>query len=173
MSQVCTHYMHSIPNDERVKKLLKSRNEGPKSVFPTGTKVAFKKKDDDDDDDGCPFILMILIFHFGIPLDIVFCQSFLPSRDPYLKWLLLYNSPVHRERVKDHSCRFDCHFALFFFFAGKEKLNYPMDKSVYVVLEEDGTEVDEEEYFQTLPENTLLMLLHVGDKWSPTGHPFQ
>jgi hypothetical protein len=26
-----------------------------------------------------------------------------------------------------------------------------MDKPVYVVLEEDGTEVDEEEYFQTLP----------------------
>ena len=54
-----------------------------------------------------------------------------------------------------------------FFIAGKEKLNYPMDKPVYVVLEEDGTEVDEEEYFQTLPENTLLMLLYVGDKWSP------
>ncbi|XP_059083561.1 uncharacterized protein LOC131880858 isoform X2 [Tigriopus californicus] len=55
---------------------------------------------------------------------------------------------------------------------GKEKLNYPMDKEVYVVLEEDGTEIDEEEYFQTLPENTLLMLLHVGDKWSPFGPPF-
>ncbi len=55
---------------------------------------------------------------------------------------------------------------------GKEKLNYPMDKEVYVVLEEDGTEVDEEEYFQTLPENTLLMLLHVGDRWSPYGPPF-
>ena len=48
-----------------------------------------------------------------------------------------------------------------------------MDKSVYVVLEEDGTEVDEEEYFQTLPENTLLILLHSGDKWSPYGPPFQ
>ena len=49
-----------------------------------------------------------------------------------------------------------------------------MDKPVYVVLEEDGTEVDEEEYFQTLPENTLLMLLYVGgDKWSPYGLPFK
>ena len=57
-------------------------------------------------------------------------------------------------------------------FSGKEKLNYPLDKEVYVVLEEDGTEVDEEEYFQTLPENTLLMLLHAGDKWSPFGPPF-
>jgi len=54
---------------------------------------------------------------------------------------------------------------------GKEKLNYPLDKAVYVVLEEDGTEVDEEEYFHTLPENTLFMLLYVGEKWSPFGLP--
>ena len=47
-----------------------------------------------------------------------------------------------------------------------------MDKKVYVVLEEDGTEVDEEEYFQTLPANTLLMLLFVEDRWSPFGPPF-
>ena len=44
-----------------------------------------------------------------------------------------------------------------------------MNRPVYVVLEEDGTEVDEEEYFQTLPENTVLMLLNVGDKWCPFG----
>jgi len=43
-------------------------------------------------------------------------------------------------------------------------LNYPSETKVYVVLEEDGTEVDEEEYFQTLPENTLLMLLNVGER---------
>ena len=62
----------------------------------------------------------------------------------------------------------------FIYLSGKEKLGYPMDKAVYVVLEEDGTEVDEEEYFQTLPENTLLMLLYVGgDKWSPYGLPFK
>lgn len=58
------------------------------------------------------------------------------------------------------------------FIAGKAKLNYAIDKKVYVVLEEDGTEVDEEEYFQTLPANTLLMLLFVGDRWSPFGPPF-
>ena len=34
-------------------------------------------------------------------------------------------------------------------------MNYPLDKPVYVVLEEDGTEVDEEEYFQTLPGEDL------------------
>jgi len=58
------------------------------------------------------------------------------------------------------------------FFKGKEKLNYPLDKLVYVVLEEDGTEVDEEEYFQTLPDNTLMMLLLPGDKWKPFGPTF-
>ena len=51
-------------------------------------------------------------------------------------------------------------------------MNYAIDKKVYVVLEEDGTEVDEEEYFQTLPANTLLMLLFAGDRWSPFGPPF-
>ena len=51
-------------------------------------------------------------------------------------------------------------------------MNYSHDKKVYVVLEEDGTEVDEEEYFQTLPANTLLMLLYVGERWSPFGPPF-
>ena len=32
---------------------------------------------------------------------------------------------------------------------------------VYLVLEEDGTEVDDEEYFQTLPDNTMFMLLFI------------
>ena len=36
-----------------------------------------------------------------------------------------------------------------------------------MVLEEDGTEVDEEDYFQTLEPNTCLMLLHLGERWSP------
>ena len=73
--------------------------------------------------------------------------------------------------------KFPCNFSCFFnrlrrSFSGTAKLNYTLDKKVYVVLEEDGTEVDEEEYFQTLPSNTLLMLLYVGDRWSPYGAPF-
>lgn len=40
---------------------------------------------------------------------------------------------------------------------------------VYLVLEEDGTEVDDEEYFQTLPVNTRLMLLLKENLWSPDG----
>uniref|UniRef100_A0A669EAR7 Cell death inducing DFFA like effector c n=1 Tax=Oreochromis niloticus TaxID=8128 RepID=A0A669EAR7_ORENI len=38
-----------------------------------------------------------------------------------------------------------------------------------LVLDEDGTGVDTEEFFQTLPENAVLMALEKGQKWSP--HP--
>uniref|UniRef100_A0A3Q4I5H8 Cell death inducing DFFA like effector c n=1 Tax=Neolamprologus brichardi TaxID=32507 RepID=A0A3Q4I5H8_NEOBR len=40
-----------------------------------------------------------------------------------------------------------------------------------LVLDEDGTGVDTEEFFQTLPENAVLMALQKGQKWSP--HPQQ
>lgn len=39
-----------------------------------------------------------------------------------------------------------------------------------LVLDEDGTGVDTEEFFQTLPENAVLMALQKGQKWSP--HPY-
>ncbi|XP_037535184.1 cell death activator CIDE-3 isoform X1 [Nematolebias whitei] len=38
-----------------------------------------------------------------------------------------------------------------------------------LVLDEDGTGVDTEEFFQTLPENTVLMVLEKDQKWNP--HP--
>ena len=50
----------------------------------------------------------------------------------------------------------------------RKKLDYPGDKEVVVVLEEDGTMVDEEEYFQTLEPNTCLMLLHQGKMCQPS-----
>ena len=44
-----------------------------------------------------------------------------------------------------------------------------MDDSsrVYVVLEDDGTEVDEEEYFQLLPDKSQMMILAEDQIWSP------
>ncbi|XP_037634282.1 cell death activator CIDE-3 [Sebastes umbrosus] len=36
-----------------------------------------------------------------------------------------------------------------------------------LVLDEDGTGVDTEEFFQTLPENAVLMVLEEGHKWTP------
>ena len=55
-----------------------------------------------------------------------------------------------------------------------EKFECDDDKEVYLVLEEDGTELDDEdeEYFQTLPDNTRLMLLLAQDIWSPVGPPY-
>ncbi|XP_075226963.1 DNA fragmentation factor subunit alpha-like [Lycorma delicatula] len=41
--------------------------------------------------------------------------------------------------------------------------------SVKVVLEQDGTEVDEEEYFNTLERNTSLMILAGNEKWVQQG----
>ena len=38
---------------------------------------------------------------------------------------------------------------------------------VYAVLEDDGTEVDEEEYFQLLPDKALLMVLTGDQIWTP------
>ncbi|XP_076012847.1 lipid transferase CIDEC-like [Genypterus blacodes] len=37
-----------------------------------------------------------------------------------------------------------------------------------VVLDEDGTGVDTEEFFQTLPDNAALMVLEKGQRWSPS-----
>lgn len=47
----------------------------------------------------------------------------------------------------------------------KEKLSVGADENVTVVFEADGTEVDEDDYFQFLPFNTTLMLLRDGEKW--------
>ncbi|XP_050536991.1 DNA fragmentation factor subunit alpha-like [Daktulosphaira vitifoliae] len=45
----------------------------------------------------------------------------------------------------------------------KLKINGP----VKVVLEIDGTEIDENDYFETLEDNTLFMILKSEEKWCP------
>ncbi|XP_040890058.1 cell death activator CIDE-3 [Toxotes jaculatrix] len=49
----------------------------------------------------------------------------------------------------------------------RDSLNVPCISAL--VLDEDGTGVDTEEFFQTLPDNTVLMVLEKGQKWTP--HP--
>ncbi|XP_029991252.1 cell death activator CIDE-3 [Sphaeramia orbicularis] len=44
-------------------------------------------------------------------------------------------------------------------------LNVPCVSAL--VLDEDGTGVDTEDFFQTLPENAVLMVLEKGQKWTP------
>ncbi|XP_046412860.1 uncharacterized protein LOC124176076 isoform X1 [Neodiprion fabricii] len=52
---------------------------------------------------------------------------------------------------------------------GKEKLGVPQNEKVSLVLESDGTQVEDGEYFKTLANNTILLLLRHGERWCPTG----
>ncbi|KAJ8951471.1 hypothetical protein NQ318_000165 [Aromia moschata] len=47
-----------------------------------------------------------------------------------------------------------------------EKLN--IEGEITVVLEDDGTEIDDEEYFATLDPNTSLMVLTTEQNWLPS-----
>lgn len=49
----------------------------------------------------------------------------------------------------------------------QEKLEEVTDNKFTVVLEADGTEIDDEEYFATLDPNTSLMILTGNQSWTP------
>ncbi|KYM97028.1 PREDICTED: DNA fragmentation factor subunit alpha-like [Cyphomyrmex costatus] len=51
----------------------------------------------------------------------------------------------------------------------RSRLAIPVDADLTIVLEQDGTEVDDEEYFATLEKNTSLMILHGDQKWIAAG----
>ncbi|CAK9816074.1 hypothetical protein ANTPLA_LOCUS8876 [Anthophora plagiata] len=53
--------------------------------------------------------------------------------------------------------------------SSKEKLGVPQNENVSLVLESDGTQVEDGEYFKTLANNTILLLLRHGERWFPTG----
>ena len=44
-----------------------------------------------------------------------------------------------------------------------------VSEPVRIVLESDGTQVEDGEYFQTLPENTIFIVLRPGEAWAPAG----
>lgn len=52
---------------------------------------------------------------------------------------------------------------------GGERLGYSGSADVTVVLEIDGTEVEDENYFQTLVKDTIFLLLRPNEKWLPPG----
>lgn len=52
---------------------------------------------------------------------------------------------------------------------GREKLGLSANEPLCVVLEGDGTHVDDGEYFQTLPENSIFLFLRSGETWHPAG----
>ncbi|CAG9859209.1 unnamed protein product [Phyllotreta striolata] len=53
----------------------------------------------------------------------------------------------------------------------RDKLNIDNNETIKVVLETDGTEIDDEEYFATLDTNTSLMILQEGQHWMPQKPP--
>lgn len=57
----------------------------------------------------------------------------------------------------------------FIYFVGKEKLNIAQNESVRLVLENDGTQIEDPEYFKTLPNNTTVLLLRNDEYWYPAG----
>lgn len=54
-----------------------------------------------------------------------------------------------------------------FIFTAKEKMNIPNNEPIRLVLECDGTQVEDGEYFRTLPYNTVIMVLRNDQKWYP------
>ena len=42
----------------------------------------------------------------------------------------------------------------------------PSPRDFKIVLEEDCTRIDDEDYFKTLPDNTVLMVVTEGEQWT-------
>lgn len=52
---------------------------------------------------------------------------------------------------------------------GRQLLGIPESEPVSAVLEEDGTEISDEDYFAFIRHNTTIMMLRTGQKWMPVG----
>lgn len=54
---------------------------------------------------------------------------------------------------------------------GSEKLGYGSTslEQLRLVLESDGTEIEDDTYFQTSDKDTVFLLLKKGEKWLPPG----
>lgn len=71
--------------------------------------------------------------------------------------------------ISTHSHNKWLHFSYWFIHTGKDKLGVPASEPVRVVLECDGTQIEDGEYFRTLANNSVLLLLRQGERWYPTG----
>ncbi|PVD36666.1 hypothetical protein C0Q70_03652 [Pomacea canaliculata] len=52
---------------------------------------------------------------------------------------------------------------------GREKLKIADNETVTVVIEDDGTEVDNEGFFKNLPQQTVFVFLRKGERWKGVG----
>ncbi|XP_078615906.1 DNA fragmentation factor subunit alpha-like isoform X3 [Branchiostoma floridae x Branchiostoma japonicum] len=50
---------------------------------------------------------------------------------------------------------------------GRQHLNLPEEEDLSIVLEEDGTVVADNEFFQFIPDQTVVQLLTEGQEWRP------
>ena len=48
----------------------------------------------------------------------------------------------------------------------KIQAQFPSPRDFKIVLEEDCTRIDDEDYFKTLPDNTVLMVVTEGEQWT-------
>ena len=56
-----------------------------------------------------------------------------------------------------------------FIITARDKMGLSKETPVKIVLEQDGTEVDDDEYFGTMEKNTTLMILINDQRWLPPG----
>lgn len=52
---------------------------------------------------------------------------------------------------------------------GGDKLGYGNVPDLRVVLECDGTEIEDDSYFGTIDRDTVFLILRPGERWLPTG----
>ncbi|XP_058798565.1 DNA fragmentation factor subunit alpha-like isoform X1 [Phymastichus coffea] len=52
-------------------------------------------------------------------------------------------------------------------YIARTRFEIPIHMQMMIVLEQDGTEIDDEDYFATLESNTILMILQNNQKWTP------
>lgn len=59
-------------------------------------------------------------------------------------------------------------FQSYYFCVGASRLGFPAT-DVKIVLESDGTEVEDDIYFQTIDRDTIFLILCPGERWLPPG----
>jgi hypothetical protein len=57
-----------------------------------------------------------------------------------------------------------------FFVPGCTALGIAEDELKKIVLEKDGTQVTDADYFDSLPDQTVFLFLKEGQEWVPNGH---
>jgi DNA fragmentation factor alpha subunit len=89
------------------------------------------------------------------------------TRGKILSVLLIYFIINHNSLLQDYV--FIVNFISSVFFLARVKMDLPEDIPVKIVLEQDGTEIDDDEYFSTMERNTTLMILINDQRWLPPG----